>query len=172
VNAADATDRVFSVKAASKGNKAQGGQAGVHPQKCATVRTILRSKALRNSVLSGIGRNGAAGNGSVGTVGIGAIVKFERATAVETRCGCGMGESSGGYENTMRGSPDRGDRQSARPAMGVANGAGSHPIASGNASNPTIGSGMQQARESFVTMNGDGKPGENPGNRRRKPAGP
>jgi hypothetical protein len=89
-------------KAASKGNKAQGGQVDAHPQQCAPIRTIPRSKALRDSVLSGIGNIGAAGNGSVGTVGTGALVKSARATAVVTRCGCGMEESSGGYE-TRRG---------------------------------------------------------------------
>jgi hypothetical protein len=42
----------------------------------------------------------------------------------------------------------------------------------GNTSNPMIGSGMQQARESSVTLNGDGKSGEKPGDWWRKPAGP
>ena len=64
-----ASVREPAAKAASKGNKAQGGQADVHFQRCAPVRTTPRSKALRDSIPPVIGNNGAAGNGSVGTVG-------------------------------------------------------------------------------------------------------
>jgi len=44
-----------------------------------------------------------------------------------------------------------------------------HRVSGRNASNPTIGSGAQQIRKSFVTLNGDEQLGENPGNRRRNP---
>jgi hypothetical protein len=79
-----------------------------------------------------------------------------------TWCGCGSGESSGGYEHTMRGCRDRGVRQGARPAMVVGLGPAATRSVGGNASNPTIGSGMQQARESSGTLNGVGKPGSQP----------
>jgi len=93
-------------KAASKGNEAQGGQAVAHLQHGErTVRTLSRSKALRDDVLSGIGNSGAAGNGSVGTVDGGERAKSGRATTVVTRHGCEGEESSGGYETTMRGIP-------------------------------------------------------------------
>jgi hypothetical protein len=38
-------------KATSKGDKAQGGQAAMHPQKCTVVRTSPRSKASRDRAL-------------------------------------------------------------------------------------------------------------------------
>lgn len=38
-------------KATSKGDKAQGGQAAMHPQKCTAVRTSSRSKASRDRAL-------------------------------------------------------------------------------------------------------------------------
>jgi hypothetical protein len=92
---------------------------------------------------------------------------------VVTLCGCGSGESSGGYEHTVRGSRDRGVRRCATSAMTAGTGPAATRCRFGrNAPNPTIGSGMQQARESSGTLNGVGKSGETPGDRRSKPTRP
>jgi hypothetical protein len=72
----------------------------------------------------------------------------------------------------MRGSRDRGDRQWTPPAMAMPMGPATTRSNGGNASNPTIGSGMQQARKSSGTLNGAGKPGFSPGDRRRNPTRP
>jgi hypothetical protein len=125
------------------------------------VRTHPQSKASRDRVPSirqerrNWKRNRREGRGST------VYEKFEEATSAVTRHGCRWGESSGGYEDRCE------ESQSVCPtANGASNGAARGVGATGtsdrNASNPMIGSGMQQARKSFTTLNGGEKSGENP----------
>jgi len=88
------------------------------------------------------------------------------------RCGntpsCSWGESSGGYELRCGEARVRVSSKG-RCQQWHRFGGWLHRVSERNASNPTIGSGVQQIRKSFVTVNGDEQPGENPSNRRRKP---
>jgi len=107
--------RDHGAEAASKGNEAQGrtGRRALRKRR-ATVRTLPRSKDLRDGEPSVIGNIDEAGNGSVGTVG-------ERRRS-EVREANGRGDTVRlrergvlrGVRTAMRGSRDRGDRHPRR----------------------------------------------------------
>ena len=89
----------------------------------------------------------ASGNGCAGGIADRQVAKSEEATSAVTRCGCEEGESSGGYElgagNQRFHVSGSARRQRWRRSWGRL-----HVNGRRNASNPTIGSGMQQARDS------------------------
>ena len=110
-NARNATVAFRAEKAASKGNEAQGRTGRRVPRKrCTAVRTLPRSKDLRDSEPSVIGNSDEAGNGSVGTAD-------DRGRS-EVREGNGRGDTVRlreggvlrGVREAVRGSRDRGDR--------------------------------------------------------------